>query len=61
VVDQKVFLGEYLDFKVKLGLFELLARAHPSLRTPTGDRIYVRLDPDKCIAIAESPAGSKAA
>jgi iron(III) transport system ATP-binding protein len=61
VVDQKVFLGEYLDFKVKLGVFELLARAHPSLRTPTGDRIYVRLDPDKCIAIAESPAGSKAA
>jgi iron(III) transport system ATP-binding protein len=61
VVDQKVFLGEYLDFKVKLGVFELLARAHPSLRTPTGDRIYVRLDPDKCIAIGESPAGSKAA
>jgi iron(III) transport system ATP-binding protein len=61
IVDQKVFLGEYLDFKVKLAEFELLARAHPSLRTPIGDPIHVRLDPDKCIAIAESPAVPKAA
>jgi iron(III) transport system ATP-binding protein len=50
-VDQKVFLGEFLDFQVKLGGRILLARTHPSLRTPIGDPIYVKLYPEKCIAL----------
>ena len=29
----------------------LQARAHPSLRTPTGDPIYIRMKAEKCIAI----------
>jgi hypothetical protein len=29
-----------------------LAKAHPSLRTPTGDSIYVRMKADKCVAIS---------
>jgi len=29
----------------------LQSRAHPSLRTPTGDPIYVRMKADKCVAI----------
>ena len=33
IVDQKVFLGEVLDFQVKLGERILLSRQHPSLRT----------------------------
>ena len=49
-VDQKVFLGEFLDFQVKLGGRMLLARTHPSLRTPIGDPIYVKLHPEKCVA-----------
>jgi len=55
VVDGKVFLGEYLDFRVKIGDVVLLARAHPSLRTPVGDRIFVRMRAEKCIAL---PAAS---
>ncbi len=35
-VDQKVFLGECVDFQVKLGERALLSRRHPSLRTPIG-------------------------
>jgi iron(III) transport system ATP-binding protein len=50
-VDAKVFLGECVDFQVKLGERTLLSRRHPSLRTPVGHPIFVRLDPDKCIAL----------
>jgi iron(III) transport system ATP-binding protein len=50
-VHTKDFLGEYLDFHVKVGDVVLQSRAHPSLRTPTGDPIYVRMKADKCVAI----------
>ncbi|MGZ5032219.1 MAG: ABC transporter ATP-binding protein [Usitatibacter sp.] len=50
-VDQKVFLGEVLDFQVKLGSRILLSRQHPSLRTPIGNPIFVQLDPEKCVAL----------
>src|SRR5262249_37630163 len=51
VVTAKDFLGEYLDFQVKVGDVVLLARAHPSLRTPVGDAIYLRMKAEKCVAI----------
>jgi iron(III) transport system ATP-binding protein len=54
-VDQKVFLGEFVDFQVKLGERILLSRRHPSLRTPIGDEIWVRLDPAKCVAFKVEP------
>src|SRR5713226_5975178 len=50
-VSAKEFLGDYLDFHVKVGDVVLLAKAHPSLRTPTGDEIYLRMKADKCVAI----------
>jgi iron(III) transport system ATP-binding protein len=50
-VDAKVFLGEYLDFQIKIGDCVLLARAHPSLRTPVGEPIHARMKAEKCIAI----------
>jgi iron(III) transport system ATP-binding protein len=53
-VNAKVFLGDYLDFQVKVGESVLLARVHPSLRTPTGDPIHVRMRAEKCVAIAEA-------
>jgi len=49
-VDQKVFLGEFVDFQVKIGERILLSRCHPSLRTPIGGAIYVKLHPEKCVA-----------
>jgi iron(III) transport system ATP-binding protein len=49
-VDQKVFLGEYNDFQVKLGERVLLSRCHPSLRTRVGEPIFVRLRAEKCVA-----------
>jgi len=53
-VDQKVFLGEFIDFQVKIGGRSVQSRAHPSLRTPVGERLYVRIDPDKCVALKAS-------
>ena len=61
VVDAKVFLGDYLDFQVKVGEAVLLARVHPSLRTPAGDPIHVRMRAEKCVAIAETGSSRAAA
>jgi len=54
IVEAKVFLGDYLDFQVKVGDFLLLARVHPSLRTPAGEPINLRMRAEKCVAIAEA-------
>ena len=37
----------------------LQARAHPSLRTPTGDPIYLRMKAEKCVAIPADTASQK--
>jgi len=50
-VDQKVFLGEAVDFQVVVGGRRLQSRAHPSLRTRVGDPIYVRIDAEKCVVL----------
>ena len=50
-VGTKDFLGDYLDFQVRVGDVVLQAKAHPSLRTPTGEPIYLRIKADKCVAI----------
>ncbi len=53
-VDQKVFLGESVDFQVVLGERALQSRAHPSLRTRVGEPIYLRMDPEKCVALRKN-------
>jgi len=50
-VDQKVFLGESVDFQVAVGERRLQSRGHPSLRTRVGETIYLRMDPEKCVAL----------
>jgi len=60
-VEAKVFLGDYLDFQVKVGDSVLLARVHSSLRTPTGDSIHVRMRAEKCVALAAAVAPRAAA
>jgi iron(III) transport system ATP-binding protein len=53
-VDQKVFLGEFVDFQVRIGSRAVQSRAHPSLRTRVGEPLYVRIDPEKCVALKAS-------
>ena len=50
-VDQKVFLGEAVDFQVKVGPRTLLSRRHPTLRTKVGESIFVQLHPEKCVLL----------
>jgi iron(III) transport system ATP-binding protein len=50
-VDQKVFLGESVDFQVTVGARMLLSRRHPTLRTKVGDAIFVQLNPEKCVVL----------
>jgi iron(III) transport system ATP-binding protein len=52
-VDQKVFLGETVDFQVAIGERRLQSRVHPSLRTRVGEPIYVRINPEKCVALKQ--------
>jgi iron(III) transport system ATP-binding protein len=61
MVDQKVFLGDFVDFQVRVGDYTLLSRAHPSLRTPIGDPINVRMDPEKCVALPDEGQARQAA
>jgi iron(III) transport system ATP-binding protein len=51
IVDAKVFLGDFVDFQVRVSDIVLLARVHPSLRTPVGDAIHVRMKVEKCVAL----------
>jgi len=55
IVEARVFLGECVDFGIKLGAQTLFARGHPSLRAAVGEPIFLRLNPEKCIALAEAP------
>jgi iron(III) transport system ATP-binding protein len=50
-VEQKVFLGEAVDFQVTVGPRTLLSRRHPTLRTKVGEAIFVHLDPEKCVVL----------
>jgi iron(III) transport system ATP-binding protein len=52
IVSSKVFQGDFADFQIRVGDVTLLARTHPSLRTPTGDPIHLTIAPEKCIVLA---------
>jgi iron(III) transport system ATP-binding protein len=50
-VYQKVFLGESVDFVVAIGDHHLQCKAHPALRTRVDESIFLRMDPEKCVAL----------
>ncbi len=54
-VHAKVFLGEVLDFQVKVGEKVMLARVHPSQNTPVGHAIHIVLNPSDCIVLKMQP------
>jgi iron(III) transport system ATP-binding protein len=56
VVDQKVYLGDSIDFRVKIGARLLLARAHPRLSTRIGRPIHVAIVPEKLLALKAADA-----
>jgi iron(III) transport system ATP-binding protein len=60
-VNSKVFQGDFADFQIRVGDATLLARTHPSLRTPTGEAIHLFIAPEKCVVLASSlsPSGER--
>lgn len=52
-LDTQVFLGEYTDFQLKIGSKMLQVRVHPSLRLTSGHKVFLQMDPDKCIALCD--------
>ncbi len=56
IVDNKVFLGNIVDFQVVVNGFQMQARSHPSLTTPRGGALNLRMDPRKCVALPEGAA-----
>ena len=51
VVDQKVFLGESLDWQIKVGARSVLSRTHPTIYTKVGETVWAHIDADKCVAM----------
>jgi iron(III) transport system ATP-binding protein len=54
----KIFLGEVLDFQVQVNNKVMLARVHPSQKTPVGAPIHIVLDPSDCIVL-KAQAGAQ--
>jgi iron(III) transport system ATP-binding protein len=52
VIDQSIFLGDVTDLKVKVGEQLLQARAHPSVPSGLGTQTWLRMRPEKCVAIS---------
>ena len=52
IVAAKVFFCETLDFQIRIGEQIVLARVHPSHKTPVGETIHFSIDPASCIALA---------
>jgi iron(III) transport system ATP-binding protein len=50
-VHQKVFLGDNLEFQVKIGERVLQARVHPSLSTRVGEPIWAWVQPEKSVVV----------
>ena len=51
VVDQKVFLGESLDWQLKVGSRTVLSRTHPTIYTKVGETVWAHIDAAKCVAM----------
>jgi iron(III) transport system ATP-binding protein len=57
----RVFLGECVDFEVRVGEQVLIARGRPSVRAGVGEPLFLRLDPEKSIAVPDSGDGQASA
>jgi iron(III) transport system ATP-binding protein len=52
-VEQVMFLGEYLDARVKVGGTTLFSREHPTVRLRVGDTVWVDLPVDMCAVMSD--------
>jgi iron(III) transport system ATP-binding protein len=50
-VTNAIFLGNYVDCRVRCGGFEWKVQAHPRARLREGEKVYLRLDPAHTLAV----------
>ena len=48
---EAIFLGNYVDCRVRWGEYEWKVLAHPRDRLRKGEKVYLRLDPDHTLAV----------
>ena len=48
---QAIFLGSYVDCRVRSGAFEWKVLAHPRARLREGEKVYLHFDPEHMIAV----------
>ena len=50
-VEHAIFLGSYVDCRVRWGDFEWKVIAHPRMGLKQGEKVYLRLDPEHTLAV----------
>ena len=48
---QVIFLGNCVDCRVRWGAFEWKVLAHPRARLRKGEKVFLRLDPERTLAV----------
>jgi iron(III) transport system ATP-binding protein len=48
---QAIFLGNYVDCRVRSGDYEWKVLAHPRARLRKGEKVYLRIDPEHSLAV----------
>jgi len=51
-VESAMFLGENIDCFLRAGEYHLRAKVHPKVQLKPGDRVYLKMLPDYCVALA---------
>ena len=46
-----IFLGNYVDCRVKWGDFEWKVIAHPRTRLKAGEKVFLQFDPEHTLAV----------
>jgi iron(III) transport system ATP-binding protein len=54
MVEEVVFLGEFVDCRVRVGAQLMYARPHPALPIVRGDRVWLVLEPELCSVLMTS-------
>jgi iron(III) transport system ATP-binding protein len=60
-VEQLMFLGEFLDCRVRCGSVTLFTRQHPTVRLRRDDNVFVELPPELCAVLSETHGVSASA
>jgi iron(III) transport system ATP-binding protein len=55
-VDTRVFLGDFQDLQIKVEGGILQARVHPTLEVESGSPVFLRIEPEHCLALADAEA-----